>query len=80
MKILINLRVKFDGMCCLSHLKVSSPVQSMGSCCRLVGVSIGLVWRWASHFKLDIKVFYVIGKALSGELSCMGTGLVYMVL
>ena len=30
----------------------------------------------ASHFKvLRQSVFYVMGKVLSGELSCMGTGL-----
>ena len=28
-------------------------------------------------FKFYIKVFYVMGKVLSGELSCMGTGLVF---
>ena len=28
-------------------------------------------------FKFFVKVFSVMGKALSGELSCMGTGLVF---
>ena len=33
-------------------------------------------WALASHFKvLHQNFLYVMGKALSGELSCMGTGL-----
>ena len=31
---------------------------------------------WVSHF-VYLKFFYVMGKAQSGELSCMETGLVY---
>ena len=31
---------------------------------------------WASHFKILHQSFSVMGKALSGELYCMGTGLV----
>ena len=30
----------------------------------------------ASHFKILPQSFFVVGKALSGELSCMGTGLI----
>ena len=30
----------------------------------------------ASHFKVLCLRFYAMGKALSGELSCTGTGLV----
>ena len=34
---------------------------------------------WMSHFKvLCLSFFYVIGKALAGELSCTGTGLVIL--
>ena len=29
----------------------------------------------ASHFEVLRESFFVMGKALSGELSCMGTGL-----
>ena len=33
--------------------------------------------RWHHTLKFYVKVFfYVMGKALSGELCCMGTGLV----
>ena len=36
------------------------------------------VWALASHSKvLRQSFFYAVGKALSGELSCMGQGLVY---
>ena len=39
-----------------------------------------LAFAWASHFKvLCLKFFYVLGKALSGKLSCMGTDLVIMI-
>ena len=37
-------------------------------CCHLT-----LAWALASHF----KVFYVMAKAVSGELSCIGTGLFF---
>ena len=39
-----------------------------------VGVGVGI-----THFKvilMYVKVFYIMGKAVSGELSCMRTGLV----
>ena len=32
--------------------------------------------RWRHTLKVYVKAFYVIGKALSVELSCRGTGLV----
>ena len=31
---------------------------------------------WASHTEFYVKVFYVMGKGMSGQLSCKGTGLV----
>ena len=31
----------------------------------------------ASHFKVLCQIFYVMGKALTGKLSCMRTGLVF---
>ena len=44
-------------------------------------VVVTLTWAlatgWASHFKvLCQRFFYIMGKALSGKLSCTGTGLV----
>ena len=43
---------------------------------RATCIVVTLMWAWAllSHF----QVLYVLCKALSGELSCMGTGLVYI--
>ena len=43
---------------------------------RPIVVTMMLVWVCAPTLKFYAKVFYVIGKALSGKLSCMGTGLV----
>ena len=39
-------------------------------------VALTLASVLASHFKVLCQSFYVIGKALSGKLSCRGTGLV----
>ena len=36
--------------------------------------------RWRHTLKFYIKGFYVMGKALLGELSCMGTGLFFFCL
>ena len=37
------------------------------------------VFVWASYFKILCYFnYYVVAKALSGELSCMGTGLVFL--
>ena len=49
----------------------SSPVQKY----RELLLSL---WRrhWRHTLKFHVKVIYVMGKALSGELSCMGTGVV----
>ena len=47
--------------------------------CTTPGVSVGIGGSGGDvdkMFKFNVKVFYVIGKALSGELSCMRTGLV----
>ena len=44
-----------------------------------VVVTLTWIWALASHFKVSYQsffVFFVMGKALSGELSCMETGLV----
>ena len=40
------------------------------------GVGIGIGGGVGVSKKFDVKVFYVMGKALSGELSCPCTGLV----
>ena len=42
------------------------------SYCSHFDVGVG----WHHILNIYIQVFYVMGKALSGELSCMGTGLV----
>ena len=43
-------------------------------CCQFeVDVAVGL---WCHTLKFYVKVFYVMGKALSGKLSCTGIGLV----
>ena len=48
---------------------------------RVIVVTLMSAWVLASHLKVLHQIFfYVIGKALSGELSCMGTGLVLHVL
>ena len=51
----------------------SSPLRSTESyCCHFdVDVGVGVTLK-----SLTSKFFYVMGKALSGELSCSGTGLV----
>ena len=52
----------------LAHLYKSTE----SYCCQF---DVG--WAWASHFQVFTpKILYVMGKALSGELSCMLTGLV----
>ena len=39
-------------------------MKSRKSCCTTPGVGVGI------SEKFNVKVFYVMGKALSGELSC----------
>ena len=34
------------------------------------------LWRRRNTLEFYVKAFYVMGKALSGELSCTGTGFV----
>ena len=53
---------------CLDVLARLSKVQTA------IVVTLKLAWAWAvtSHFKVYVKVFYVMGKALLGELSCTG--------
>ena len=47
---------------------------------RAIVVTLTLASGLASHLKvIRQSFFYVMGKALSGELSCMGTGLVLTV-
>ena len=47
------------------------------SCCTTPGISIGAGSIGMDRMlKFYVKVFIVMGKALSGELSCMQTGLV----
>ena len=41
-------------------------------------VTLKWAWEWAS-IEILPQFFYVVGKALSGELSCMQTGLVNQV-
>ena len=43
---------------------------------RAIVVTSASAWAWASHLKVLRQSFFVMGKALSGELSCKGTGLV----
>ena len=51
---------------------LNSPVQ------RAAVVTLTLAWAWALplHFKVLCQSFCVMGKALSGKVSCSGTGLV----
>ena len=52
-----------------SHVRVYRK-----SCCTIVGC--GVVGGGVSKMlKFYVKVFYVMGKALSGELSCLQTSL-----
>ena len=48
----------------------SSPGQSPGRAIVLPGVSVGVSVGSGVSKKFNVKVFYVMGKALSGELSC----------
>ena len=43
---------------------------------RTIVVSLMPVWALASHLTVLHQTFFVMGKALSGELSCTGTCLV----
>ena len=44
-----------------------------------VGVGIGFGGGVGVSKKMNVKVFHVMGKALSGELSCPVTGLVIFI-
>ena len=54
------------------------PVRNYRELLLKVVVTLKWAWEWASIETLQ-QVFYVVGKALSGELSCMQTGLVNQV-
>ena len=36
-------------------------------------------WHWHYTLKFYVNVFYAMGKVLSGELSCTGKGLVFLI-
>ena len=42
----------------------------MKSCCTTPGIGVGVGGGVGISKKFNVKVFYVMGKALSGELSC----------
>ena len=50
--------------------KVMSVAKSRKSCCTTPGVGFGIGIGFSKMLKFYVKVFYVMGKALSGELSC----------
>ena len=61
---------------CSCEMIFSLPVQRA----IVVTLTPALTWALASHFKVLCQSFlYVMGKALSGELSCTGTDLVVSV-
>ena len=49
------------------------------SYCTAPGVGTGVVSSGDKMLKFYVKVFYVMGDVLSGELSCMLTGLVLLI-
>ena len=55
---------------------LSLPVRMyMKCCCTTLGINIGSCGI-SRLLKLYVKIFYVMGRVLTGELSCMRTGLV----
>ena len=66
-----------------AHCIFSSPEQSSGRAIAPPPASasalvLPLVWPLAKCKSFYVKDFYVMGKALTGELSCPVTGLVYV--
>ena len=72
MSLVLNNRAQFSVLLGLNTF-FSSPVQKNF-------VTLTLASALVSHFKVLHQSFYIMGKALSGELSCTGTGLVSLLL